>query len=209
MKIVLLVIEAHVASITGDRPYSEIITDSFKRNYDIDVNLPDRDSQKILDMYLKTDSDTRHNTTMETDEHSDEESLPDPAPTPAPSPTKPKKQTDFTVIPKRKHSPDTETKQTKTKPNLKDKQDSYKVRILRSDKDDDPVPETIDHDWFYTQINERKHGIKVQVYGNLDLFKHHFKHRLLIYRRDAIMTVRDDYFQSFDRVAHMSHTHRD
>ena len=51
-KLVALIVEAHVTALTGDRPYNEILQESLKLNYDLDVKLPNRDSQKILDMYL-------------------------------------------------------------------------------------------------------------------------------------------------------------
>ena len=53
LKLVVLIIEAHVASLTGSRPYGEILSASLRLNYDLDVKLPDRDSQNILDLYLK------------------------------------------------------------------------------------------------------------------------------------------------------------
>ena len=52
LKMIATVIEAHIASIGDKRPYNEILSESLKLNYDIDVKLPNRDSQKILDVYL-------------------------------------------------------------------------------------------------------------------------------------------------------------
>ena len=51
-KLVALIIEAHIAAITTDKPYNDILSESLRLNYDLDVKFPDRDSQKILDMYL-------------------------------------------------------------------------------------------------------------------------------------------------------------
>ena len=51
-KLVALIIEAHIAAITNDRPYNDLLSESLRLNYDLDVKFPDRDSQKILDIYL-------------------------------------------------------------------------------------------------------------------------------------------------------------
>ena len=51
-KLVALIIEAHVAAITGDRPYNDILSESLRLNYNLDAKFPDRDSQRILDIYL-------------------------------------------------------------------------------------------------------------------------------------------------------------
>lgn len=207
MKIVLLVIEAHVAAITGDRPYNEIITDSFKRNYDIDVNLPDRDSQKILDIYLKTDQETTTNVTMESDSDSDsDEEPPNPTNTPAPSPIKNKQTRPPTaVIPKRKLTPEDPhvTKQRKTSQTTKpDIPVPYKLKVIRSDKDEEKLPPTFDRDWFGRQLNRKRHGLKIHVYGDVKTFKQHYRSALLIIRMEDIQTVDDETFQRYDRVTH-------
>ena len=210
LKIVLLVIEAHVAAMTGDRPYNEIIADSFRRNYDIDVNLPNRDSQKILDMYLTTNRETRHDVTMEQDSHDDlpdleDEQRPISTPTPAPSPTKKTAQIDTSTKPKRKITPDNtqDTKQRKIQlPTRRDLTETYQVKVIRSDRDESPLPSTFDTHWFMKQVQRQRHGLKLQVHGDLTLFKQHYKAGLLIIRLEDIETLDDATFQRYDRVTH-------
>ena len=81
---VALVIEAHIASIGDGRPYNEILSESLRLNYDIDVKLPNRDSQKILNVYLNPGQQKTENST--TDDSSDNEQSMEsiPAPTPCP-----------------------------------------------------------------------------------------------------------------------------
>ena len=113
LKLVVLIIEAHVTALTEERPYNEILTESLRLNYDVDVKLPNRDSQKILDLYYKPTTNRQQEKTkeqtdkrMETDEiqspdkepmfmtqtkqrqRLDSESTASHAPTPFPSPVK-------------------------------------------------------------------------------------------------------------------------
>ena len=198
MKIVLLVIEAHVAAITGDKPYSEIIQDSFRRNYNIDVNLPDRDSQRILDIYLTTGKETAHNVTMESNTDTDDD-IPELEASPKKIPTK-------TDQPKRKLTPDQpqETKQRKTKQTTKtDKLNPYKMTVIRSINDEEQLPQTFDNDWFARQLNRQELGLKLLVEGDWTTFKHHYKHRLLIIRLEDFKTVDQDTFDKYDKFTHV------
>jgi hypothetical protein len=207
LKIVLLVIEAHIAALSGDRPYNDIIQESFRQNYNIDVVLPDRDSQKILDIYLDRDKQADKPTDMETTDSESDNDYQAPGPTPAPSPTKPKK-TDISVKPKRKMTPDKD-KESKRKPSYALPTDApYSFKVLRSDKDDEPLPTTIDTDWIDRQINNRMNlGIKLHVSGDLKTFKQHFRAGLLIMRREDVKTIDDKTFQKYDRVTHYDRTH--
>ena len=50
LKYVILILEAHIASIGDGRPYNVILQESLKAN-NIDAVIPNRDSQKIMDIY--------------------------------------------------------------------------------------------------------------------------------------------------------------
>lgn len=211
LKIVLLTIEAHIAALSGDRPYNEILAESFKLNYDIDVKLPDRDSQKILNMYLKTDktADKQDHTETESETDSDIDCLATDsvAPTPAPSPTR--RQDTPAVKPKRRMTPPERRQDAKhrktilTHATAKDIPEPYTIKVFRSDKDEEPLPTTCDTDWIDRQINGRKrYGLKIHIHGDIDLFKQHYRSGLLIIRRDEIKTIDDNSFQNFQRLTH-------
>ena len=51
LKWVNLILEAHIATIGDGRPYNVILQESLRAN-NIDVTIPNRDSQKIMDIYL-------------------------------------------------------------------------------------------------------------------------------------------------------------
>lgn len=52
LKLTALILEAHIASLTG-LSYGQTLSDSLKRNFDIDAKFPDRDSQKIFNLHFK------------------------------------------------------------------------------------------------------------------------------------------------------------
>ena len=51
LKWVILILEAHIASIGDGTPYNVILQESFNAN-NLDVIIPNRDAQKIMDIYL-------------------------------------------------------------------------------------------------------------------------------------------------------------
>ena len=51
LKWVFLILEAHIASFGDGRPYNVILQESIQAN-NIDAVIPNRDSQKIMDIYL-------------------------------------------------------------------------------------------------------------------------------------------------------------
>ena len=53
LKYVILILEAHIASIGDVRPYNVILQESIKAN-NIDAVIPNRDSQKTMDIYSNT-----------------------------------------------------------------------------------------------------------------------------------------------------------
>ena len=145
---VALVIEAHIDSIGDGRPYNEILSESLRLNYDIDVKLPNRDSQKILNVYLNPEQQKTEDST--TDDSTDNEQSMDsiPAPTPCPSPLKPKD-----VRPKRQMTPEqTTSSKTQKQPRQETIQPTYGFRVFRSKKDPEKLPNIITADWTIDQI---------------------------------------------------------
>ena len=78
--------EAHIASIGDGRPYNLILQESLKAN-NLDVIIPNRDSQKIMDIYLNPkqkqkdhapDEFLYESSSSSDDESSDEEELQPP-----------------------------------------------------------------------------------------------------------------------------------
>ncbi|KAF2359238.1 hypothetical protein FHG87_010004 [Trinorchestia longiramus] len=51
-KLAALVIEAHIASLAKTESYRSILSKSLKRNFNIDISFPDRDSQKIFNLFI-------------------------------------------------------------------------------------------------------------------------------------------------------------
>ncbi|KAF2343937.1 hypothetical protein FHG87_025307 [Trinorchestia longiramus] len=52
IKLAALVIEAHIASLAKTESYGTILSKSLKRNFNIDTSFPDRDSQKIFNLFI-------------------------------------------------------------------------------------------------------------------------------------------------------------
>ena len=82
LKYVILILEAHIASIGDGRPYNVILQESLKAN-NIDAVIPNRDSQKIMDIYSNPKQKQKDHVPEEffcessssSDESSDEEEL--------------------------------------------------------------------------------------------------------------------------------------
>ena len=85
LKYVILILEAHKASIGDWRPYNVILQESLKAN-NIDAVIPNRDSQKIMDIYSNLKQKQKDHVPEEflcessssSDESSDEEELQPP-----------------------------------------------------------------------------------------------------------------------------------
>ncbi|KAF2365346.1 hypothetical protein FHG87_003893 [Trinorchestia longiramus] len=52
IKLAALVIEAHIASLARTENYGTILSNSLKRNFNIDTSFPDRDSQKLFNLFI-------------------------------------------------------------------------------------------------------------------------------------------------------------
>lgn len=72
LKLTALILEAHIASLTERQSYGDILSKSLKDNFDIDAKFPDRDSQKLFNIYYKP-QDTDKDNDMETDFYIDDD----------------------------------------------------------------------------------------------------------------------------------------
>lgn len=52
VKLTALIIEAHIASLTGTGKYGQILSNSLRENFSIDAKFPDRDSQAIFRTFI-------------------------------------------------------------------------------------------------------------------------------------------------------------
>ena len=85
LKYVILILEAHIAFIDNGRPYNVILQKSLKAN-NIDAVIPNRDSQKIMDIYSNPKQKQKdhvpeeflYESSSSSDESSDEEELQPP-----------------------------------------------------------------------------------------------------------------------------------
>ena len=201
LKLVTLIIEAHIAAIGDKRPYNDIISESLKLNYDLDIKLPDRDSQKILDIYLNPDADQTTDSDSDSDEDRTDMDL-DPRPTPAPTPcTSPvkkplsKQPSPKGARPKRRPSPQqqqTHNKQSRLEP------PPYSFRLFRSDKDPEPIPNIITGAWTNRELTKRQDfGLKIHIYGDYDLFERDLATNKFKPTRDMVRIIDDHTFQRY------------
>ena len=52
LKMTALILEAHIACIDPQNNFGQTLSDSLKRNFDIDAKFPDSDSRKIFNLYF-------------------------------------------------------------------------------------------------------------------------------------------------------------
>ena len=58
LKMTALILEAHIAALSGKRKFGDILSESMKLNFQIDVKFPDRNSQEIFNIYKnRTEND--------------------------------------------------------------------------------------------------------------------------------------------------------
>ena len=67
IKLIALILEAHIATLTGKKRFGDTLSESLKLNYNIDTKFPDRDSQEILNIYFDKSTNTTERP-METDQ---------------------------------------------------------------------------------------------------------------------------------------------
>ena len=195
-----IVIEAHIASIGDKRPYNEILSECLKLNYDIDVKLPNRDSQKILDVYLNPRQQKDDNSTDDSS-YNDESSIDSiPASTTCPSPSKTKD-----VRPKRQRTPEQTTSKTQKQPGHETSKPAYEFKVFHSEKNHEKILTKIPADWNRDEIIKRpEFGLKVHVTGDIDKFQHDLTNRLLVPKREQIRFIDDHTFQKFDKILHLN-----
>ena len=213
LKLIALVIEAHVASIGDNRPYNEILSESLRLNYGLDIKLPDRDSQKILDIYLNPGHQPVTNNEDMDIPHIDEYKVEDEpsfnaASSPCSTPIKFSLPTDpmppletlspRSARPKRRISPEESGQKKQSK---QDEKPPYQVRLLRSKEDPEPIPEVISAEWVNHQLNNRhKHGIKIHLTGDLEQFNNDVKAGIFHPHIGQIRIIDDATYQQFHRV---------
>jgi hypothetical protein len=56
IKLLALILEAHIASMSGEVGFGTLLSDSLKLNYDIDAKFVDRDSKAIFNFFYKTNT---------------------------------------------------------------------------------------------------------------------------------------------------------
>ena len=197
----------------GDKPYNEILQESLKMNYDLDVKLPNRDSQKILDIYMpKTQKATAPSDqpTRLRKQHRYSESGSSYGPTPFSSPQKEKgrdpsasSNTSRDTRKRQQDSPDdTATKSTK-KQDRRDKTENN-VKIYRNKEDPTALPDKITNEWFTAQILQAQadYGLKVMVWGAFDMFMEHLEKESLAPTRAQIRVIDPKTFQQLPRIDH-------
>jgi len=178
IKLTAIILEAHVACMTGQGRFGQVLSDSLKLNYDIDTKFPDRDSQKIFNMYMDSKTTpTPYNSTDEnysstsSDSDMETEQAIAPPPTdksvrPKTTKTKPKspKKTTQTAKQKRKATspatttaPDSDSTRSQTAPHPQ-------MTFLRSDKDNSEIPSNPNNDWFISQLRQKgDYGLKLMT----------------------------------------------
>ena len=85
LKMTALILEAHIAALSGRRKFGELLSESMKLNFDIDVRFPDRNSQEIFNLYKNRNSQDD----TESDISIDETVEPNQRPPSIPIPTEP------------------------------------------------------------------------------------------------------------------------
>ena len=100
LKMTALILEAHIAALTGKKKFGEYLSESLRLNFDIDVKFPDRNSQQIFNIYQdrmdndKTESDITidDSDTMDTETQPTKRKQKDLTPTEDKSQPKPQRQ---------------------------------------------------------------------------------------------------------------------
>ena len=211
-KLVALIIEAHVTVLTGDRPYNEIIEESLKLNYDLDVKLPNRDSQKILDMYLPSSKEPATNfkkpepsvkpktkKTKNWYQDSGEDSSVPPTPFSSPAKSSTSSISNKESRKRQKESPDESQKNKKQDTRNKNE---YNVRIYRSKDDPNEIPVRITPEWFTAQVlgDQGEFGLKTTVFGDMTRFREHLQSEILTPSLGQLRKIDHSTFQQLQRI---------
>ncbi|KAF2361344.1 Peptide methionine sulfoxide reductase MrsB [Trinorchestia longiramus] len=175
IKLAALVIEAHIASLAKTESYGTILSKSLKRNFNIDTSFPDRDSQKIFNLFINPTPESEPastatpNTNTETIlTHQDME-------------TESEQSSTETNDTQDQNSDDTETEQpwetrTKKKTTKKRKKscsppekqltpDTYELEaaLVKSATQHKPIPTDPTNDWIINELAKTNPKIKVEI----------------------------------------------
>jgi len=232
MKMVALILEAHIASLGGAGKFNHLLQDSLKLNFNIDAKFPDRDSQKIFNIYMgnqcsseseDSDSDTEITSSSEDDEEEmEEDELPDipslptsPQPGPSRGTTPPppikkrgrEEEDDKKKEEKKPRSEQQETPSTEPAPEPK-RPLRAKFTFVRSARDMPvPPPHQLTSDWIIKEHKRQHLGLKM-IYFDTDpptLIRKIEQGELRI-RKENIHTIRDEVFNSLPRLKILDYT---
>ena len=156
-----LILEAHIAALSGKRKFGELLSESLRLNFDIDVIFPDRNSNEIFNIYKdRIDQDeTASNISMEAEptttnkrKQRDLTPTPDqPEPEPRPKQQKQKKKPQKPdSIPTPMNSP---AKSTSSKSSKKPPTPFYIYKNQKDTHNYDPLPTPTD---LYTLMYNKK-----------------------------------------------------
>ncbi|KAF2346088.1 hypothetical protein FHG87_023156, partial [Trinorchestia longiramus] len=175
IKLAALVIEAHIASLAKTESYGTILSKSLKRNFNIDTSFPDRDSQKIFNLFIKPTSNpepapiatpnrntgtisTHHDMESESEQSSTEtndtqDQNSDNTEPEQPWETHPKKKT--TKKKKKACSP----------PDIHSSPDTSKLEatLVKSATLQPPIPTHPTNEWIITELSKNNSKIKVEI----------------------------------------------
>ena len=189
IKLTALILEAHIASLTG-RPFGQTLSDSLKLNYDIDAKFPDRDSQAIFNMYIGDKTATATTDPIEilppTSDSSDTES-------------------DVTA----EDAMETETTQQKRKASESPQQTrqptttGVDIRLFRNESDKTPIPKTLTNQYVIDELDKiGSFGLKLHVkdYSAQQVYKEIVDGRLKV-TNAHIRTLPHDRFMQLSRMS--------
>lgn len=230
IKIVALILEAHIASLTGNGTYSQTLSDSLKANFDIDLKIPDRDSAKalnlLLDPHTKTDlaNFLSSHESMDEDHSSDQSSDNDDPITSIETGTRPKqrhrsspKQTSSDHhSTKRKASPTEHNKSKKlaiqnpqeqipsereTVKQLTITPESFNLSLYRSAEDQIIYPSNPTPEFYWNELHKKEFGLKIEITsGNIHNVLHYIKEGYLKITPRIIKILPHDEFISIAKV---------
>lgn len=199
LKMTALILEAHIASLSGQQNYGQILSDSLKRNFDIDTVFPDRDSTKIFHMYFNSDGQKQTDVDSNSDSLSGESDKEDEEPKTSSRKRKKSKSQSPTEQPPNRQRKTSTTKNTQSQPTL---QKDYQLVMFRSEKKKSPTKITTTHQLCQELQNNR---IKIGT-------KYHSPDNVLKLLKDGLITIQDDrvipvnhnYYQQAPSISNMN-----
>ena len=80
LKMTALILEAHIAALSGRRKFGDLLSESMKLNFNIDVRFPDRNSQEIFNLYRNRSPHDITDSDISIDNNEPDQNIPPPAP---------------------------------------------------------------------------------------------------------------------------------